>query len=124
MDTRPTIIRSVGREPLLSSADGRRQQPPNATANATNLAAALTSFTTHGVNVSYIQSSAAPPGSGAQVAFFIELAGHARDTAVAHALAELQPLAAFVKVLGSFACGAPDRDALLGAATSPSSMRG
>ena len=68
-----------------------------------NLAAALATFTQQGVNATYIQSST--DSVAGRVCFFIEVAGHAHDAAVAAALAQLQPIASSIKVLGSYTPG-------------------
>jgi len=68
-----------------------------------NLAAALATFTQQGVNATYIQSSA--DSVAGRVCFFIEVAGHAHDAAVAAALGQLEPIATSIKVLGSFTAG-------------------
>ena len=55
----------------------------------------------HGVSMTRFESRPARSGQWEYV-FFIDLAGHLDDAPVAAALAELQALCSFVKVLGTF----------------------
>jgi chorismate mutase / prephenate dehydratase len=56
---------------------------------------------THGVSMTRFESRPARTGQW-EYYFYIDLAGHARQPAVAAALAELRSLCAFYKVLGSY----------------------
>lgn len=55
----------------------------------------------HGVSMTKLESRPARSGLWEYV-FFLDIEGHQSDTKVASALAELQQVAAFVKVLGSY----------------------
>ena len=61
----------------------------------------LACFADHGVNMTKIESRPARQGMWEYV-FFVDLAGHADDAAVARALSDLEGKAAMVKLLGSY----------------------
>ena len=63
--------------------------------------ALLTPLAKHGVSMSRIESRPARIGTW-EYMFFVDLVGHQQDPTVAAALAELQGLAPFLKVLGSY----------------------
>jgi len=63
--------------------------------------ALLTPLAKHGVSMSRIESRPARIGTW-EYMFFVDLLGHQQDPAVAAALGELQSLAPFLKVLGSY----------------------
>jgi chorismate mutase / prephenate dehydratase len=63
--------------------------------------ALLTPLAKHGVSMSRIESRPARIGTW-EYMFFVDLLGHQQDPAVAAALGELQGLAPFLKVLGSY----------------------
>lgn len=63
-------------------------------------------FATHGVSMSRIESRPARIGTW-EYMFYIDVQGHSRDPQVAAALAELQGLAPFLKILGSYPAAAP-----------------
>jgi len=63
--------------------------------------ALLTPLAKHGVSMSRIESRPARIGTW-EYMFFVDLLGHQQDAAVAAALGELQSLAPFLKVLGSY----------------------
>ncbi|MCU0804643.1 MAG: prephenate dehydratase [Burkholderiales bacterium] len=63
--------------------------------------ALLTPLAKHGVSMSRIESRPSRIGTW-EYMFFVDLLGHQRDPAVAAALGELQGLAPFLKVLGSY----------------------
>jgi chorismate mutase/prephenate dehydratase len=67
--------------------------------------ALLTPLAKHGVSMSRIESRPARIGTW-EYMFFVDLLGHQQDPAVAAALAELQGLAPFMKVLGSYPAAA------------------
>ena len=61
----------------------------------------LACFADHGVNMTKIESRPSRQGMWAYV-FFVDIAGHADDAAVAKALSDLDGKAAMVKLLGSY----------------------
>ncbi|HEY3117780.1 MAG TPA: prephenate dehydratase [Chloroflexota bacterium] len=66
-------------------------------------------FAQRRINLSSIQSRPSRRRVWEYV-FFVELTGHEKDSAVAEALKELEPLCAFVKVLGSWARQGQEQD--------------
>lgn len=63
-------------------------------------------FAKHGVSMGRIESRPARVGTW-EYMFYIDIQGHSRDPQVAAALAELNGLAPFLKVLGSYPAAAP-----------------
>ncbi|HET6604177.1 MAG TPA: prephenate dehydratase [Xanthomonadaceae bacterium] len=61
----------------------------------------LTPLARRGISMTKIESRPARQGKWEYV-FFIEVAGHVQDATIADALAEAEPLAASIKVLGSY----------------------
>jgi chorismate mutase/prephenate dehydratase len=65
------------------------------------MVALLTPLAKHGVSMTRLESRPSRTGLWEYV-FFVDVEGHTRDPAVAHALAELRDIALFVKTLGSY----------------------
>jgi chorismate mutase/prephenate dehydratase len=63
--------------------------------------ALLSPIARHGVSMSRIESRPARMGTW-EYMFYVDLVGHRDDASIAAALAELRPLAPFLKVLGSY----------------------
>ena len=61
----------------------------------------IASFSTHGVNMSRLESRPARTGQW-EYYFYIDLEGHQQDEKLAKAVAELRDKAPFVKVFGSY----------------------
>lgn len=64
----------------------------------------LEPFTRHRVSMTRFESRPAKSGAW-EYYFYIDLAGHRADAPVAAALAELEQIVAFMKVLGAYPCG-------------------
>jgi chorismate mutase/prephenate dehydratase len=61
----------------------------------------ITSFSTHGVNMTRLESRPARTGQW-EYYFYVNIEGHREDPKVARALAELRDKASFLKVFGSY----------------------
>jgi chorismate mutase/prephenate dehydratase len=61
----------------------------------------ITSFSTHGVNMTRLESRPARTGQW-EYYFYVDIEGHQQDPKVARALAELRDKAPFLKVFGSY----------------------
>jgi len=61
----------------------------------------ISPFARHGVSMSRIESRPARTGQW-EYLFYVDIEGHARDSRVAQALAEIKEIAPFVKVFGSY----------------------
>lgn len=59
----------------------------------------------HGVSMTRFESRPARSGQQWEYFFYIDLQGHIQDTNIAAALADLRPICAFYKVMGSYAAG-------------------
>jgi len=68
--------------------------------------ALIAPFATHGVSMSRIESRPARLGTW-EYMFHLDLVGHRRDPGLAAAIAELQGLAPFLKILGSYPASTP-----------------
>ncbi len=66
----------------------------------------LSPFARHGISMNRIESRPSHHGKW-EYGFFIDLAGHIDDAPMQAALAELQPIAAQIKVLGSYPVAVP-----------------
>lgn len=66
----------------------------------------LSPFANHGLSMNRIESRPAHQGKW-QYAFFIDVGGHIEDEAMRGALAELEPYAAEIRVLGSYPVAVP-----------------
>ena len=100
---------SGGREPDAPSPDAAGSRPSRTalvfwgagSSRAGWLVACLEPFAARGVNLTRIESRPLRRGLG-EYMFFLDLDGHARDPAVAAAVAELRGQAESVRLLGSF----------------------
>jgi chorismate mutase/prephenate dehydratase len=61
----------------------------------------ITSFSTHGVNMTRLESRPARTGQW-EYYFYVDIEGHQQDPKVVKALAELRDKAPFLKVFGSY----------------------
>ena len=70
------------------------------------LYAMLTPFRKNGINLTSIESRPSRKRPW-EYFFFVDCAGHLEDPKVARALAQLEPIATTVKILGSYPAAAP-----------------
>ena len=77
--------------------------PPGGAADvvARPLVAVLEPFARNGVTMSRVESRPSRAGLW-EYLFFVDVAGHAEDAAVAKALADVRAIAPYVKLLGSY----------------------
>ena len=66
----------------------------------------LSPFARHGISMNRIESRPSHQAKW-EYAFFIDLAGHVEDESMKTAIAELEPLVAQIKVLGSYPVAVP-----------------